>query len=66
MLLLLGVWSLWVIAALALLGLILLHRFQGPYNGGSDRMGLLIALCLFFSHAAGSQPWREVWGTGRR
>lgn len=26
--------------------LIMLHRFQGPYNGGADKMGLLILTCL--------------------
>ncbi|MFW2542718.1 HTTM domain-containing protein [Primorskyibacter sp. 2E107] len=36
-------------AALACLfatSLALLHRFQGPYNGGSDKMTLLILTCL--------------------
>jgi hypothetical protein len=28
------------------IGVYLLHRFQGPYNGGSDKMGLLLLLCL--------------------
>ncbi len=29
----------------------ILRRFHGPYNGGSDRMGLLILACLCFAHA---------------
>ncbi len=35
-------------ALLALTGwaFLILHRFQGPYNGGSDRMSLLVLLCL--------------------
>jgi hypothetical protein len=28
---------------------LVLHRYQGPYNGGSDRMGLLILYCLCLS-----------------
>jgi hypothetical protein len=36
----------WVCLALLLLGIVMLHRFAGPYNGGSDRMGLLILCCL--------------------
>lgn len=37
---------------LALLGtsLFLLHKYDGPYNGGSDRMGILILICLTISH----------------
>ena len=39
-------------ALVALLGLSLagLRHFQGPYNGGSDRMGLLILACLTGAH----------------
>ena len=29
-----------------------LHRFDGPYNGGSDRMGVLILICLTLAHLA--------------
>ncbi len=32
--------------ALFATSLLLLHRWEGPYNGGSDRMGLLILFCL--------------------
>ena len=55
-----GLYSAWALAGLAVLAVVLLHRFQGPYNGGSDRMGLLILLCLLLSHAAPTQIWREV------
>ena len=41
-----GVAAPWPLAALAGLSLPILHRFQGPYNGGSDRMGLLALWCL--------------------
>lgn len=59
-LLLFGVQSLWVTAGLVLLGVILLHRFQGPYNGGSDRMGLLILVCLCATHLLPNRAWQEV------
>lgn len=46
LLLLLGVFSPWVLLALSIHSLAILHRFAGPYNGGSDRMGLLVLYCL--------------------
>jgi hypothetical protein len=45
-LLLFGIYSPWVLLALSLHSILILHRFNGPYNGGSDRMGLLILYCL--------------------
>lgn len=44
--LLLGVASPWMLLGLCLHSVVVLHRFGGPYNGGSDRMGLLILYCL--------------------
>ena len=58
--LLFGVQSSWVLAGLAVLAVAILHRFQGPYNGGSDRMGLLILFCLLLSHVAPNQTWQDV------
>ncbi len=52
--LLLGIQTQWVCLALVVLGLFVLKRFQGPYNGGSDRMGLLILCCLCAVHFI---PW---------
>ncbi len=49
----------WVCLALVILGLFILRRFQGPYNGGSDRMGLLILCCLYLLSFATSLRWRE-------
>ena len=40
--LLLGLQSHWILLGLSAHSLIVLHRNNGPYNGGSDRMGLLI------------------------
>ncbi len=45
-LLLLGPYSHLTLLALSAHSLLILHRFQGPYNGGSDRMGLLVLYCL--------------------
>ena len=50
----------WMLAALLLLSLLILQRFQGPYNGGSDRMGLLMLCCLCMTHWLGSERWREI------
>lgn len=48
--LLVGGYSDWVLLALCVHSLLILHRFAGPYNGGSDRMGLLVLYCLCLSH----------------
>lgn len=50
----------WPLVALALLSLVILHRFQGPYNGGSDRMGLLALWCLALAQLMPTHPWREI------
>lgn len=47
--LLIGFYSPWILVALSAHSLFVLHRFQGPYNGGSDRMGLLVLYCLCLS-----------------
>lgn len=46
LLLVIGFYPQWVSLALVVLSLFILRRFQGPYNGGSDRMSLLILCCL--------------------
>ncbi len=51
--------------ALALLGLLALLivqlvRFQGPYNGGADKMAFLIVACLCVAHMAPAPVWREL------
>ncbi|MBT6843215.1 MAG: HTTM domain-containing protein [Candidatus Melainabacteria bacterium] len=45
-LLLLGLWTPWICVLLLIQALIILKHFDGPYNGGSDRMSLLILSCL--------------------
>lgn len=58
--LLLGFFSSVICALLCINALCILWRFQGPYNGGSDRMGLLILLCLTLSHILPYAQWREL------
>ncbi|WP_420861898.1 HTTM domain-containing protein [Algirhabdus cladophorae] len=48
-LLLLGLYTPWVLLVLSAHSLLILRRFHGPYNGGSDRMGLLVLYCLCLS-----------------
>lgn len=59
-LLILGIQTVWVTSLLLLLGLAILHRFQGPYNGGADRMSLLILFCLWLTLIAPTRYWQEV------
>lgn len=49
-----AVWGLWGI------GLAMLWRYQGPYNGGSDKMTLLILSCLSLAHLAPTPFWQEM------
>ncbi len=57
-LLVLGVAPGWICLVLLINGALLLRRVGGPYNGGADRMGLLILICLTFAHL--TPAWREV------
>jgi hypothetical protein len=50
----------WPLVGLALLSLVILHRFQGPYNGGADRMGLLALWCLALTHLLPTLKGREI------
>lgn len=59
-LLLTGLGTPWVIGALILLGIVLLWRFDGPYNGGSDRLGFLVLVCLGGAHFAPTPDWQEL------
>ncbi len=56
----LGVGAPWPLVGLALLSLMILHRFQGPYNGGSDRMGLLALWCVTLSQCLPTDTGREI------
>ncbi len=59
-LLIIGFHTAGVVFLLFLLSLAILYRFQGPYNGGADRMGLLILCCLCLVHLAPTQRWQEI------
>jgi hypothetical protein len=59
-LLLAGIWTPWVVLALALHSGAILLRFNGPYNGGSDRMGLLVLYCLCGAHLLPQGTLREA------
>ncbi len=60
LLLLTGFQTPWICLALVLLTLLLLHRFQGPYNGGSDRMGILILCCLCLTNFLPITAFKEL------
>lgn len=60
LLLLCGLYSEWVILVLCAHSLLILHRFQGPYNGGSDKMGLLILYCICLAHWLPDGLWSEA------
>jgi hypothetical protein len=59
-LLVIGIESRWMDLGLVFVGALLLRRFQGPYNGGSDRMGFLILLCVCISRWAPSPYWQQI------
>ena len=59
-LLMLGSQPLLVESALLVTAIMLIQRFQGPYNGGSDTMTVLVLLCLWLSHLAPSRYWQEI------
>lgn len=60
LLLLMGFQPVLVEAGLLIIACILLYRFQGPYNGGSDCMSILVLLCLFLSHIAPAPFWQQL------
>ena len=45
---------------LLVIDLLLLRRFGGPYNGGADRMGLLILIALALAHFAPDEKTRAL------
>jgi len=46
--------------ALFIIALLMLTRFQGPYNGGADRMSLLVLSCLCLVQILPDRYWQEV------
>ena len=57
--LLMGIETQWVSIGLLVIGLLILRRFQGPYNGGSDLMGLLVLFCVCLVHLAPTPQFQE-------
>lgn len=55
-----GLFTSWVIVALLCLALITLYYFDGPYNGGADRMSVLVMVILTLVHVLPSLYWREI------
>lgn len=60
LLLLTGLWPAVALSGLSAISLVMLHRFQGPYNGGSDRMSLLILWCVLGAQVLPNPIWREA------
>lgn len=58
--LMLGFHPLLVETALIFTSVILIKRFHGPYNGGSDTMTILVLGSLWLSHLAPSNYWQEI------
>lgn len=50
----------WLILALVVNHLFILPFFNGPYNGGADRMSLLVLLCLAGAYNLPEPAWREL------
>jgi hypothetical protein len=50
----------WVCLGLLAIGVALLHRFDGPYNGGADRMALLVLVCVTAALWAPDPRWAEL------
>lgn len=55
-----GLLTIWALVGLVGVSLFILKRFNGPYNGGSDRMGLLILVCLTLAHIAPNAFWQNI------
>jgi len=60
LLLLAGVGAAYTLLALLVIGIVLLHRFAGPFNGGSDRMTLLVLICVTGAHWLPSPAAQEM------
>lgn len=46
--------------ALSAISIGVLHHFHGSYNGGSDRMSVMILWCLTLAHWLPTPFWKEV------
>lgn len=57
---LIGTWTVASILALTTLSTLMLRRFDGPYNGGADKMTLLILIFISLAQIAPSQFWADM------
>ena len=48
------------LAGLMVISIAILIRFDGPYNGGADRMGLLVMVCVIAAYWLPAQQLREL------
>ena len=48
------IWGLWALCFWQL------SRFQGAYNGGADKLAMLVVTCLALAHAAPTAFWSEM------
>lgn len=55
-----GLFTPWTLLALLCLALATLYYFDGPYNGGADRMSVLVIVILVLVHFLPSLYWREI------
>lgn len=60
LLLLAGVGGAWPLWGLWLISVVMLHRFDGAYNGGSDKMTFLILTCVALAQVAPDLFWQEM------
>ena len=58
--LMLGFQPFLVETVLVVTSVILIKRFHGPYNGGSDTMTILVLLCIWLSHLVPAGYWQEI------
>lgn len=59
-LLMVGFYPLVIESLLLVTSFLLIKRYRGPYNGGSDTVTLLLLLCLCLANLAPSRLWQEV------
>ncbi len=59
-LLMTGAAPLWAECVLLVLTVLRLLRFDGPYNGGADRLTYLILICLTLARLAPTPQWQEL------
>lgn len=59
-LLMFGIYPVWAEAVLLATSFLLVKRFHGPYNGGSDTMSILVLLCLWIANLAPSRMGQEI------